>query len=116
MRRSAFREALDPLARLLPRLTHYRKYVALIFTMLLLHRVCGTVLNVLGAALVSHIMLVNHVDGWTDPARVIDRRVRGVTHAARFLRALPRTARHRARCHDSESGQKTLKHRLGTPQ
>ena len=63
MRRSAFREALDPLARLLPRLTHYRKYVALIFTMLLLHRVCGTVLNVLGAALVSHIMLVNHVDG-----------------------------------------------------
>lgn len=63
MRRSAFREALDPLARLLPRLTHYRKYVALIFTMLLLHRVCGTVLNVLGAALVSHIMLVNHIDG-----------------------------------------------------
>ena len=63
MRRSAFREALDPLARLLPRLAHYRKYVALIFTMLLLHRVCGTVLNVLGAALVSHIMLVNHVDG-----------------------------------------------------
>lgn len=63
MKQNAFREALDPLARLLPRLTQYKKYVALIFAMLLLHRICVTVLNVLGAALVSHIMLVNHIDG-----------------------------------------------------
>lgn len=63
MKQNAFREAFDPLARLLPRLTQYKKYVALIFAMLLLHRICVTVLNVLGAALVSHIMLVNHIDG-----------------------------------------------------
>ena len=63
MKHGAFREAFDPLARLLPRLTHYKKYVALIFVMLLLHRICVTVLNVLAAALVSHIMLVNHIDG-----------------------------------------------------
>lgn len=63
MKQNAFREAFDPLARLLPRLTQYKKYVALIFAMLLLHRICVTVLNVLGAALVSHIMLVNHMDG-----------------------------------------------------
>ena len=63
MKQNAFREAFDPLARLLPRLTQYKKYVALIFVMLLLHRICVTVLNVLGAALVSHIMLVNHIDG-----------------------------------------------------
>lgn len=63
MKQNAFREAFDPLARLLPRLTQYKKYVALILAMLLLHRICVTVLNVLGAALVSHIMLVNHIDG-----------------------------------------------------
>ena len=63
MKHGAFREAFDPLARLLPRLTHYKKYVALIFVMLLLHRICVTVLNVLAAVLVSHIMLVNQIDG-----------------------------------------------------
>ncbi len=63
MKHVAFREAFEPLLRLLPRLACYRKYIVLIFAMLLLHRVCVTVLNVLGAALVSHVMLVNHVDG-----------------------------------------------------
>lgn len=62
MKHIGLRKTFGPFLRLLPKLTRYKKYVALIFAMLLLHRVCITLLNVLGAALISHIMLVNHID------------------------------------------------------
>lgn len=62
MKHIGLRKTFEPFLRLLPKLTRYKKYVALIFAMLLLHRVCITLLNVLGAALISHIMLVNHID------------------------------------------------------
>lgn len=64
MKHLTFRETFEPLLWLLPKLARYKKYIAIIFAMLLLHRMCVTALNVLGAALVSHIMLVNHIDSF----------------------------------------------------
>lgn len=58
----SLKQTFQPILRLLPGLKKYRKHVSLIYVMLLVHRICVAAVNVLGAALVSHILLANQID------------------------------------------------------
>ncbi|EFU79557.1 ABC transporter ATP-binding protein [Mobiluncus curtisii] len=62
MKQILYRDAFGPILRLLPGLSRYKKHEALIFVMLLIHRICVTAINVMSAALVSRILILREVD------------------------------------------------------